>query len=46
MANPNEDVVVLDSRRNQSMEKKKRFEEMLLNEIPGFVLVRVLLYII
>jgi hypothetical protein len=37
MASPDEDVVVLDPRRNQSMEKKKLFEEMLLKEIPGFV---------
>jgi hypothetical protein len=37
MANLNDEVVVLDPRRNQSMEKKKLFEEMLLKEIPGFV---------
>ena len=37
MADPNSDVVILDPRRNQSMEKKKLFQEMLLKEIPGFV---------
>ena len=30
-----EDVTLLDPRRNQCMEKKKLFEEMLLKEIPG-----------
>ena len=35
MGDPNGDVVVLDPRRNQGMEKKKLFGEMLLREIPG-----------
>lgn len=37
MADRSGDVVVLDPRRNQSMEKKKLFEEMLLKEIPGLM---------
>ena len=37
MANLNGDAIVLDPRRNQGMEKRKRFEEMLLKEIPGLL---------
>jgi hypothetical protein len=30
-----DDAILLDPRRNQCMEKKKLFEEMLLKEMPG-----------
>lgn len=46
MANPNGNVVILDPRRNQSMEKKKLFQEMLLKEIPGFVYANIAVKII
>ena len=32
---PDDDIVLLDPRRNQGIEKKKLFEEMLLKEISG-----------
>ena len=35
MTDKNGNVVMLDPRRNQTIERKKLFEEMLLREMPG-----------
>jgi hypothetical protein len=35
MADQNGRAVMLDPRRNQTIERKKLFEEMLLKEMPG-----------
>ena len=38
MAGTNGQAVMLDPRRNQTIERKKLFEEMLLKELPGIQL--------